>query len=438
MSQLVRAAAGVLEQGFKDVWVEGEVSGLSKPASGHLYFNLKDDKCALPVVMWRGSAKRLRFRMEQGLQLRCKGYLSIYDRSGKFQFYARSAEPAGLGELQLAFEQLKARLAAEGLFDEAHKQPLPLLPRTIALVTSSSGAAVQDIIRVLHTRFPVRVVVCPTRVQGEGSAQEIATALGRADALGADLIIMGRGGGSLEDLWAFNEEVVARAIFAARTPVISAVGHEVDVTIADFVADKRAATPSNAAELAVPEKAELQQKLDIARRRLQGAAKNQHRQASLRLSRLRERLDRPDRLIHRGRQRLDEQTGRLQEALARAVSARRRDLNSLGERLNRQEPRVRLSRLQGELAALEVMARKAMAKHLERRKALLGRMAASLNALSPLGVLARGYSLVFDGEGRLVKEAARLAEGDPISIRLHQGRLEAITTGVAPGEGEDE
>ena len=427
MSQLVRAAAATLEQGFQDVWVEGEVSGLSRPASGHLYFNLKDDKCSLPVVMWRGSAKRLRFRMEQGLQLRCRGHLSIYDRSGKFQFYASTAEPAGLGALQLAFEQLKAKLAAEGLFDEARKQPLPRLPRTIAVVTSGSGAAVQDIIRVLHERFPVRVVICPTRVQGEGSAKEIAEALKQADGLGADLIIVGRGGGSLEDLWAFNEEVVARAIAGLRTPVISAVGHEVDVTIADFVADRRAATPSNAAEMAVPEMTELRQKLDVARRRLDRAARNQHRQASLRLSRLREQLERPDRLIHRSRQQLDEQASRLHEALAYAVATRRRKLMALGERLNRQEPRVRLTRLRGELATLDARSRRAIADKVAEKKALLRRQAATLNALSPLGVLARGYSLVFDGEGRLLKEAQSVVPGAPLKIRLHQGSIHATT-----------
>ncbi len=437
MSQLVHAAAKTLEGRFSDIWVEGEVSGLSRPASGHLYFNLKDDKCSLPVVMWKGSARRLRFRMEQGLQLRCRGHLGIYERSGKFQFYARTAEPAGLGELQLAFEQLKAKLGAEGLFDEARKKPLPRLPRTVAVVTSASGAALQDILRVLRARFPLRVVVSPTRVQGEGAAGEIAGALERADSLGADLIIVGRGGGSLEDLWAFNEEVVARAIAACQTPVISAVGHEVDVTIADFVADRRAATPSNAAEMAVPEKAELQQKLEVARRRLDRAARNRIHRASLQLSRLRERLERPDRLIGLGRQRLDEQTARLQAALTRALTTRRRELAGLSERLTRQEPRIRLGRLAAELSIMRTRAAQAMRRKLDEEQRRLAERAAQLHALSPLAVLARGYSLVFDGEGGLLKEAAAVSPGDPIRVRLHKGELEATTTGVHEDEGEE-
>ncbi len=430
VSELVSAAAGVLEGAFGDTWVEGEISGLSKPASGHIYFTLKDDKCALPCVMWRGAARRLRFRMEQGLQLRCRGNLSIYDKSGKFQFYARSAEPAGLGELQLAFEQLKKRLAAEGLFDDRHKKPLPRLPRKVAVVTSPTGAAVRDIIRVLHARFPLHIVICPTRVQGEGAAAEIANALGKADGLGADLIIVGRGGGSLEDLWAFNEEEVARAIFAATTPVISAVGHEVDTTIADFVADLRAATPSNAAELAVPVLAELEQQLAVDRRRLERGVRSHLRQASLGLSRLRERLERPDRLIHRSRQNLDDKTGRLEEALAGALSRRGRHLQGMKERLSRQEPRVRLSRLSNQLNMLEARANQAVTDHLEQRRARLGRLAATLQALSPLGVLARGYSLVFDQKGRLIKEAGQLKPGDKLKLRLHQGQVEAKATKV--------
>ena len=292
VSQLVRQASRQLEAKFGEVWVEGEVSNLSRPRSGHLYFTLKDDKAQLSVVMFRGHAGRLRFRIEDGQLLRCRGRLGIYDAQGRFQLTAEAAEPTGVGALQLAFEQLKAQLNKEGLFRARHKQRLPRLPRTIAVVTSPTGAAVRDVIRVLQRRCPVRVVVCPTKVQGDGAAAEVVAALGRADRLNADLIIVGRGGGSLEDLQAFNTELVARAIFAARTPVISAVGHEVDVTIADMVADLRAPTPTGAAELAVPVMTELRDQLAVERQRLHRGARHRLDSAALSMERLRGRLAR--------------------------------------------------------------------------------------------------------------------------------------------------
>ncbi|MCK6459171.1 MAG: exodeoxyribonuclease VII large subunit, partial [Planctomycetes bacterium] len=258
MGELQAAVRDFLEQEFGRVWVEGELSGVKRPQSGHVYFALKDEKARLDVVLWRSSAARLKFQPEDGLVVRVRGRLTVYAPQGRYQMEADAIEPVGAGPLQIAFEQLRKRLEAEGLFDPARKRPLPAFPRRVALVTSPSGAAVKDLIHVASRRWPpLELVVVPVRVQGAGAAEEIAAGIRLADARGFDVLVVGRGGGSLEDLWAFNEEPVARAIFLAKTPVVSAVGHEVDVTISDLVADVRAATPSAAAELVTPDRAEV-------------------------------------------------------------------------------------------------------------------------------------------------------------------------------------
>ncbi|MDA1195855.1 MAG: exodeoxyribonuclease VII large subunit, partial [Planctomycetota bacterium] len=270
VSELTADIRGLLDVTFGDLWVRGEISQPRTPASGHVYLTLKDAGAVLPAVMWRSSATRLRFRLEEGQEVLARGGIDVYPPHGKYQFVIRQLEPVGEGALRLAFEQLRARLEAEGLFAPERKRPLPTLPRRIALVTSRTGAAVRDMVTVIHRRHPgVDLVLLSVRVQGPGAAQEIAAALQRADRdARADVILVGRGGGSLEDLWAFNEEVVARAIAACRTPVVSAVGHETDTTIADLVADLRAATPSQAGELVVPVRAELLERLERERARL--------------------------------------------------------------------------------------------------------------------------------------------------------------------------
>jgi len=432
VTQLVQQASRLVETHFGELWVEGEVSNFRQPSSGHLYFTLKDSRAQLAVVMFRSAASKLKFRIEDGQRLRCRGRLGIYDAQGRFQLTADLAEPDGAGALQIAFEQLKRKLESEGLFDPKHKKPLPRLPRTIAVVTSPTGAALQDILRVLGDRCPVRVIVCPTAVQGDEAPAELVLAIGRADQLGADLIIVGRGGGSIEDLWAFNSEQVARAIFAARTPIISAVGHEVDVTIADFVADRRAATPSAAAEMAVPVMAELQAQLETLRVRLRRAAHQRLRERALVLERLRRRLGSPQRLIDRSRMRLDDATGKLEGAMRRQLARRREGLGRRKERLAAQEPRVRLARDRARLLALETRLAALTRRRLERCRADLATGAARLNALSPLAVLARGYGLVFDEAGHAIRDTAQLQLGERLRVRFHRGEARVRVEELQP------
>lgn len=446
VSRVVHAAARELDRFFGELWVEGEVSNLRVPASGHLYFTLKDSRAQLSVVIFRTAAARLRFRLADGQLLRCRGHLTVYEAQGRFQLTADAAEPSGMGALQLAFAQLKEKLAAEGLFAEERKRTLPRFPRTIAVVTSRTGAALQDILRVLEQRCPVRVLVCPTLVQGEAAAPEIAAAIRRADAAQAELMIVARGGGSIEDLWAFNTEEVARAIFAARTPVLSAVGHEVDVTIADLVADRRAPTPSAAAEVAVPALGELRRELQILHQRLGRAAGQQLRDRALQLERTLRRLGSPRGLVERRRMLVDDAQRRAQEAMARRIADRQRALAALRIRLSAQQPQARLQRDRALLEARHQRLVVAARARLELGGARLAQLAGRLAALSPLAVLARGYSVVLDDEQRVVRDAATVDEGDALQIRLHRGALRCrvleralprAESGAAPSAEED-
>ena len=362
--------------------IRGEISNYKMYPSGHHYFTLKDADGALRCVMFRGDAVRLRFRPENGMQVIAAGRITVFPRDGQYQLYCVGLTPEGAGDLQLAFEQLKRQLAGEGLFDPAHKKPIPRYPGCIALVTSPAGAAVRDMLRVLKARWPAsRVLVVPVRVQGEEAAQEIAAALDYVNYYQlAELIITGRGGGSIEDLWAFNEETVARAIHRSYIPVISAVGHEPDVTIADYVADLRAATPSNAAELAVPDRAELRQVLD----QLSG------------------------RLVQAGIQRVS----RARQRLERAASSR--VLRDPGEYL--------LGRRQ-QLDALSRRLLHAQSRTVEGQRRRFASLAASLDALSPLKVLGRGYSIARDEEGRVISRLEQTQEGQRLHLRLSDGTL---------------
>jgi len=386
VAELQAAVRDLLEAEFGRVWVEGELSGVKRAQSGHVYFALKDEKARLDVVLWRSSAVRLRFEPEDGLTVRARGRLTVYAPQGRYQMEADALEPVGAGPLQVAFEQLRRRLEAEGLFDPARKRRLPAFPRRIALVTSPSGAAVRDLIHVASRRWPpLELVVVPVRVQGPGAADEIAAGIRAADARGFDVLVVGRGGGSLEDLWAFNEEPVARAIFAARTPVVSAVGHEVDVTISDLVADVRAATPSAAAELVTPDRAQMMGGLRGTGRRLARAA---------------------GALLGEGRRRLDA-----------AASARvfRRPLERVHE---------------AGIAVDEVAARLAAAakERLRARGEALERAAARLDALSPLKVLARGFSVTMR-DGRVLTRAAAARPGDELRTILADGEVRSRVAG---------
>lgn len=385
------------------VAVRGELSNYKVYPSGHHYFTLKDQQSSLRCVMFRYAAGKLRFRPESGMGVIVTGRVSVYPRDGAYQLYAESIVPEGSGELQLAYEQLKAKLEREGLFDRAHKKPIPRYPERIAVVTSAAGAAVHDIIRVLRRRWPVaKVILLPVRVQGEEAPPEIAAAIRYASAHKiADTLITGRGGGSIEDLWAFNDERVARAIYDCEIPVISAVGHEPDVTIADFVADLRAATPSNAAELAAPDMAELMQAIDTARARLERATLKKISRAREGLAALASRrvIQSPTGFVAERRLRLDALRGRL-AAAGGFVEGRRARLENASARLN-----------------------SAVDAYLAARKNGYARLAAKLDALSPLKVLARGYSIAVDGAGRAVKDAENLNIGDRLTLRLMSGAL---------------
>jgi exodeoxyribonuclease VII large subunit len=382
---------------FADVWVRGEVSRAVYASSGHVYATLKDQGAVLDVKIWRSTMRRIRFRLEEGLEILARGRIDVYAPRGQYSLIASTLEPMGEGELRLAFEQLRDRLALEGLFAPERKQELPQMPRRVAVVTSPTGAAVRDLVTVMQRRMPsLEIVLVATRVQGEQATNEIAAALAFADAhAGADVIVVGRGGGSLEDLWCFNEEVVARAIAACRTPVVSAVGHETDTTIADLVADVRAATPSQAGELVVPDRADLAARLDATAVRLARRLQTRLDAAWQRVEALADRpvLREPQGILRERRERLAGLEARLRSRSPLAALRRRKErLEALAPRLA-SPLRRRIDRDREQLNALEARGRRAVVRAWrgadERRHSLEER----LRALSPLAVLGRGYSL---------------------------------------------
>ena len=396
VGDLTRRIRACLEDAFDHVTVVGELSNVARPRSGHVYLTLKDADAQLAAVIWRSTAARLRFDLEDGMEVIAAGTLTVYEPRGRYQIIVSSIKPKGMGALQLAFLQLRDKLDKEGLFDPDAKTPLPYLPACVGVVTSATGAAIHDILTVIGRRFPpAHVVLRPVRVQGAGAAAEIAQAIGELNTWGgADVLIVGRGGGSLEDLWAFNEEIVARAIFASDVPIISAVGHEIDVTIADLVADRRALTPSEAAELVLPRYDDTVATLDSRRDRLAAALRAQFELARARLERLRASyafrapLDR----VRLHEQRLDDLANAATLALRRTVESRR-----------------------------------------ERLATAHGR----LHALSPLRVLERGYSITRDADsGQVLRRAADAAPGTAIDTILHQGRLRSRVESAEPREAD--
>lgn len=385
------------------VAVRGELSNYKIYPSGHHYFTLKDAESSLKCVMFRSAAGKLRFRPESGMGVTAWGRISVYPRDGAYQLYCEALMPEGFGDLQMAYEQLKAKLEKEGLFDRSHKKPIPRYPERIAVITSSAGAAVHDIIRVLRRRWPMgKIMLLPVRVQGVEAPGEIAAALRYAsEHKVADLVITGRGGGSIEDLWAFNDERVARAIYDCEIPVISAVGHEPDVTIADFVADLRAATPSNAAELAAPDVTELMQAIDSAMRRLENSM-------AKRISGSREALE-----ALSSRRVLQSATGFIEQ--------RRSQVETLRVRLEAASGFASKSRSQ--LDNLASRLDSALDAAMTRKKNEYLRAAAKLDALSPLKVLSRGYAIAMDEDGRAVKDSSGVRAGDKLTVRLASGAL---------------
>ncbi len=424
VSRLTALLKGLLEENFNQVWLEGELSNLSQPASGHLYFTLKDSGAMLRCVMFRSSAKALRFRLLEGMALVVRGRISVYDQRGEYQLICEYLEPKGAGALQLAFMQLKERLAAEGLFDEARKRPLPVLPRRIAVVTSATGAVIHDILNVLGRRFAaLDLLLYPVRVQGEGAGAEVAQAIDDLNRLqAADVLIVGRGGGSLEDLWAFNEEVVARAVRRSRIPVISAVGHETDWTICDFAADLRAPTPSAAAELVCASREELLQRLDGLQHGLRQAMQGLVAMQRRRVEGLHRALHDPTLLLGHLGQRVDDLAERLDNGLRNLLARRREQLARLERQLAAQHPSIRISTLRHQLLLLSERAERRVTAFVDRLAREQGEATVRLDTLSPLQTLARGYSVVESVEdGAVLRDAAQLSVGQRLRLRLAKG-----------------
>ena len=451
VAELVSAVRTQLERAFTDVYVEGEISNYRPAGSGHLYFTLKDGSAQLRVVMWRTQARLLRFRPDNGLQVISRGRVTIYDERGDLQFQAEHLEPKGAGALQIAFEQLKAKLAAEGLFDPGRKRPIPSLPRRIGVVTSSQGAAIQDILNILRRRHEsVNVLIYPAQVQGETAPAEISAGVRYFNRHGeVDVIVIARGGGSFEDLFAFNDEGLARVIAASELPVISAVGHETDFTICDFVADLRAPTPSAAAELVIRSRQELDDKLLALRKRIVQAVNYKLLRAHNGLSRLVQHsvFARMQDSIARRQQRTDDLVFRMGQAQLRRLKSLSRRLDGYETQLRHQDPRMRLATMRRQLDSHAVDLGSAVARllagrrtELERLTVALGRtsetvllrrrshwerLQSNLQALSPKAILARGYALVFDANGQLVKQASQLRTGDRVRTQLGRGAFTA-------------
>ena len=429
VSALTEQVQGVLRVTFDDVWVRGEVSQPRTPASGHMYLTLKDEQAVLPAVVWRSALVQSSFRPADGDEVLARGYVDVYPPHGRYQFIVRHLEPLGAGALQRKFEQLKVKLAAQGLFDRDAKRPIPLFPRRIALITSKSGAAVRDMIKVIHRRYaPVTLVLLPVRVQGATAAGEIARAFARAERLGdIDVIVAGRGGGSLEDLWAFNEEVVARAIFACEIPVVSAVGHESDVTIADLVADVRAATPSHAGELVVPDGREVAQQLAHLTSRVRRSLRYRLDFAWQQVEALAERpVVRDARLIVRARrERLNLLAGHIQrETPQRRVENRLQRVAGLAARLGPPLRRRLLAEAET-LARMRTRLSTRSAQIVPQRRAHVGHLERTLESLSPTAILRRGYSITtrveLSGGSNVVRASEEVSPGDRLLTRLGDG-----------------
>jgi exodeoxyribonuclease VII large subunit len=425
----VRLVRETLESGLGEHWVAGEISNARRAPSNHFYFTLKDAQCAVNVVMFRGAYGRLRFEPRDGMEVLVRGRVSVFETRGALQLYADELEPRGVGALQIAFEQLKQRLAAEGLFDRARKRPLPYMPRTVGIVTARRGAGLRDMMAVMLDRFPgLQVIVRPAKVQGDGAAREIAEAIADLNRDGrADVLIVGRGGGSLEDLWAFNEEAVARAIAGSAIPVISAVGHEIDYTIADLVADARAPTPTAAAHLVVPSKAELSERVASLGAALAAALERELAGLRETIAHLTRRVRHPRHLIVNSRQRLDDAAQALATAASRRVGDARRRLRELARGVAAPSAALREARLVLHHGAAALRAQ--VAARVERAGKELGALAGRLDSLSPLRVLERGYAVVVNRrDGRAVLDASTVSLGDELDVRVARGRLAARTT----------
>jgi exodeoxyribonuclease VII large subunit len=429
VSELTQEIKSTLEMKFPDVWVEGEISNLRIPPSGHIYLTLKDEGSQIRAVLFKMQSRTLRFLPEDGLHVICHGRVTLYEKRGDYQLILEGMEPKGIGALQLAFLQLKERLEKEGFFETSRKRPIPILPQMIGIVTSPTGAVIQDMIQIIQRRFEnVRLLLYPVKVQGEGASGEIAEGIKYLNKRGnIDVIIVGRGGGSLEDLWAFNEEEVARAIFHSHIPIISAVGHETDYTIADFVADLRAPTPSAAAELVVKDKRELKRNIDRLKNGLENQMGQYFQEARTHLLHLQKGVIDPRKTIEDYLLRVDDLVNHSRRLLLWNLTRRKEKNVFLAERLNLQSPLQRIRKM--ELSLME--ARKWLGQNMKHRiqirkhnlKGILGK----LDSLSPLSILQRGYSIARKLPSlKILRDAAEVLVGDKVEIKLHRGSLSCL------------
>jgi exodeoxyribonuclease VII large subunit len=426
VSELTQAMRGLLCEHFTDIWVAGEISGTRVPGSGHYYFTLKDEAAQLKCVCYKMTARYLKFKPQDGIAVIARGRIDVYDARGEVQMIVDTIEPQGHGALQLAFEQLKRKLAAEGLFDTARKRPIPVMPERIGIVTSPTGAVIRDILHVLERRFAGRHVrIYPAQVQGDGSVEQVTAGLEYFSRSGwAEVVILARGGGSLEDLWTFNEESVARAIFESSVPVISAVGHETDFTIADFVADLRAPTPSAAAELVICTRQSLEDRVGACEIKLRQAMRLSIALLARRLHTLAVDRTRLHRAIGKQMQRVDELDYRVRERWRALIDVRRRALDVLTSNLGRLDVRLELGRRRRRLESCEAALTQSMQMYLSRARGSLGPAEAHLQQLSPLKILERGYAIV-ERDGNIVKSPKDAPPQSDIRVRLAEGELRA-------------
>jgi exodeoxyribonuclease VII large subunit len=441
VSEITRIVREVLEGRIGEVWVEGEISNYRKQSSGHHYFTLKDDRSQIPCVMFaRSYGAQTRIALSDGMRVQVYGQVSVYEARGQYQLIVQLLQPRGQGLLQAKFEALKRKLQGEGLFEMDHKRPIPKFPRRVALVTSPTGAAVQDMLNILRRRSPwLRILICPVRVQGDGAAAEISEMIDflslRADELKIDLMIVGRGGGSLEDLWEFNEERVARSIYESRIPVVSAVGHEIDFTIADFVADLRAPTPSAAAELVGPDVVALRGDLVSRRSALDRLIRQALEIRQLQVRRLSERpyFREPRRLIVERQQLVDQLEMRLSEIWKSAVQQRRSSIERILTFLSAFRPERWLQAKRGELTGLEGRLRRNASSRLDSCKSRVAELSNFLRLLGPRQTLERGYSITLDNQLRVVRSAQTLKAGDLILTKLAEGEVNSTVEDLPDG-----
>jgi exodeoxyribonuclease VII large subunit len=426
VSELTQEIKNILDLKFSDIWIEGEISNLRIPPSGHIYFTLKDDFSQIRAVLFKMQARTLRFVLQDGLHVVCRGRVSVYERRGEYQLILEEVEPKGIGALQLAFLQLKDRLEKEGLFDPAHKKPIPMIPQTIGIVTSPTGAVIRDMLHIIHRRFEnIHILLHPVRVQGEGASLEIAKAIEDFNKrMNVDVIIVGRGGGSLEDLWSFNEEIVVRAIYHSKIPIVSAVGHETDYTISDFVADLRAPTPSAAAELVVRDKREIKNTLHYLEERLENQILQTLQENRTNLSHLKKMLTDPRKKIEEYFLRVDDLVNRFRILTSWILKRKRERSLHLSERLSLQNPIQRVKNLRLAISEIGKRLGQTMRYSVEIQRQKVEGIFGKLGSLSPLSILQRGYSITRKFPSlQILRDAAHIREGDKVEVRLHKGTL---------------